>query len=251
MFSMFGPIGEYYYIIIALQVIMILHAFKTGRRQWLYLLIFLPLVGALVYFFMEIWPEISKGTFMPNVQRYFFPNRKIKEWERKVQIADSVTNQLGLANAYAEQGKYDQAIALAKSCLKGFYADDPAIHLQLGRYYFNNKEYAESLAHFDKLNSINKNRFGVMEDDLMYVRAQEGAGLTDVVDEGYKRVIRIHHALEARYYYGLFLKKQSRKTEARDQFQAIRDEIKLLPPYLRRRNAAWSRRALKEMLSLK
>lgn len=251
MFSIFGLLGDYYYLIIPLQVIFILHALKTDRRQWLYLLIFLPLVGAAVYFVMEIWPEISRGTFTANLQRYFFPKQKIREWERKVRISDSVTNNIGLAGAYADQGQYGKAIELTKNCLKGFYIDDPAIHLQLARYYFNNKQYKESLDHFDTLNSINKNRFGVMEDDLMYVRAQEGTGLTDIAEEGYKRVIRIHHSLEARYYYGLFLKMQSRKNEARDQFQSIREEIKLLPRYLRRRYSQWSRRALKEMLSLK
>ncbi|CAM4307920.1 hypothetical protein SAMN06265348_110254 [Pedobacter westerhofensis] len=251
MFSLFGLLGDYYYFIIPVQVIIIIHALKTGRRQWLYLLIFLPLVGALVYLVMEIWPEISRGTFKANLQRYFFPKQKIKEWERKVRISDSVTNKLGLANAYAEQGEYHKAIELAKDCLKGFYVDDPAIHLQLARYYFNNKNYKESLIHFDTLNAINKNRFGVMEDDLIYVRAQEGSGLAEIAEEGYKRVIRIHHSLEARYYYGLFLKTQSRKSEARDQFQTIREEIKLLPRYLRRRYGQWSRRALKEMLSLK
>lgn len=251
MLSLFGLLGDYYFIILPLQVLAILHALKTQRRQWLYLLFFLPLIGVIIYFVMELLPEIKTGVFASNLQRYFFPKQKIREWTRKVQISDSVTNNLGLANAYAEQGQYEKAIELAKGCLKGLYADDPAIHLQLARYYFHHKQYAESLHHFDTLNQISKNRFGVMEDDLLYVRAQEGAGLNESADEGYRRVIRIHHSLEARYYYALFLKSLARKNEARAQFQAIREEIKLLPGYLRRRYAPWSRRALKELLSSK
>jgi len=251
MFSIFSLLGEYYYIAIILQIIVIVHALKTGRRQWLFLLIFLPVLGSLVYFFSELWPEIRRGTFTANFQRYFFPKQKIKEWTRKVQISDNVTNKLGLSNAYAEQHEYGKAIELAKSCLYGLYADDPAIHLQLARQYFHNRQYQESLNHFDTLNSINKNRFGVMEDELLYVRAQEGVGLLDLADEGYRRIIRIHHSLEGRYYYGLFLKKQQKKTEAREQFQSIREEIKLLPRYLRRRYATWSRKALKELLASK
>lgn len=251
MFSVFSLLGNYYYIAIPLQILAIIHALKTDRRQWLYLLIFLPLIGVLIYFFMEIWPEIRRGSFTNDLQRYFFPNHKINEWTRKVQISNNVTNKLGLSNAYAEQKQYDKAIELAKECLRGIYMDDPAIHLQLARQYFHNDQYKESLHHFDTLNTINKNRFGVMEDDLLYVRAQEGIGLNDIADEGYRRVIRIHHSLEARYYYGLFLKKQQKKNEAREQFQAIRDEIKLLPRYLKRRYGQWSRRALKELVSFK
>lgn len=251
MFSIFGLLGNYYYFVVPIQILFILHALKTDRRQSLYLLIFLPLIGAIIYFITEIWPEIKRGTFTDNFQRYFFPKQKIKEWQRRVQISQSVTNNLGLANAYAEQGQYEKAIELAKGCLKGLYEDDPAIHLQLARYYFHNKQHKESLEHFDRLNSINKNMFSVVEDDLMYVRAQEGTGQIEKADEGYKRVIRIHHSLEARYYYGIFLKMQSKKNEAREQFQAIREEIKLLPRYLRRRYATWSRRALKELISSK
>lgn len=251
MFSILSLFGSYYYYIIILQVLAILHALKTGRRQWLYLLIFLPLIGALVYFFTELLPEIKNGTFTANLQRYFFPEQKIKEWKRKVQISDNVTNKLGLSSAYAEQKQYEKAIELSKSCLQGLYADDPAIHLQLARQYFGNGQFTECIRHFDALNGINKNRFGVMEDELLYVRAQEGAGLTDVADEGYRRVIRIHHSLEARFYYGLFLKRQLKKNEARAQFQAIREEIKLLPRYLRRRYAQWSRKALKELIASK
>jgi hypothetical protein len=251
MFSVFNLLGNYYYISIPLQILGIIHALKTDRRQWLYLLIFLPLIGVLIYFFMEVWPEIRRGTFTAGLQRYLMPDQKIKEWTRKVQISDNMMNKLGLSNAYAQEKQYDKAIELAKSCLHGLYAEDPAIHLQLARQYFQNGQYQESLDHFNTLNSINKNRFGVMEDDLMYVRAQEGIGLNDIADEGYRHVIRIHHSLEARYYYGLFLKKQQKKIDAREQFQAIRDEIKLLPRYLRRRYAQWSRRAIKELLASK
>jgi hypothetical protein len=248
---LFGLWSDYYYLAVPLQLLAIIHALKTGRRQWLYLLIFLPLIGAVIYFFMELLPEINSGSFFKNIQRYFFPNQKIKEWERKVKISDNITNKLGLSNAYAEQKHYDKAIALSLSCLDGLYSDDPGILLQLARQYFYNGQYKESLEYFDKLNEKNSSRFGVQEDELLYVRAQEGIGANELADAGYQRIIRIHHSLEGRYYYGLFLKKQQKKIEARVQFQAIREEIKLLPRYLRRRNAQWARKSLKELLSLK
>jgi len=248
---MFGYWNDYYYIAIPFQILAIIHALKTGRRQWLYLLIFIPIIGTVIYFFSELLPEISSGTFFSNLQKYFFPNQKIREWERKVQISDNITNKLGLSNAYAEQKHYEKAIGLSLSCLKGLYSDDPAILLQLARQYFYNEQYAESLAYFDQLNLKNGHRFNMSEDELLYVRAEEGAGRYESAENGYQRIIRIHHSLEARYYYGLFLKKQQRNAEAREQFQAIRDEIKLLPRYLRRRSATWSRRALRELMSTK
>jgi hypothetical protein len=104
MLSLYSLFSNYYYFIIPLQVIAIVHALKTERRQSLYLLIFLPLIGVLIYFVTEILPEIRRGGFTANLQRYLFPNQKIKERTLRVQIADSVTNVLGLAAAYADQG---------------------------------------------------------------------------------------------------------------------------------------------------
>lgn len=88
------------------------------------------------------------------------------------------------------------------------------------------------------------------DDDLMYVRAQDGAGMSPaIVEEGYQRIIRVDHSLEARYYYGLYLKKQQRSAEAKAQFQAVREEIRFLPRFARRLNAQWARRSFKELMS--
>jgi len=56
LFSFFNP--AYYPLLIAAQVLCIIHAYKTGRRNWIYLLIFLPGIGVLIYLFMEILPDI-------------------------------------------------------------------------------------------------------------------------------------------------------------------------------------------------
>lgn len=245
---MFGYWNDYYYIPLILQVIAIIHALKTGRNQWLYLLIFLPLIGTGIYFFMEVLPELTQGK---SLTKYFFPRQKVNEWERKVQISDSITNKLGLSNAYAEQKHYDKAIELSLDCLKGSYSDDPGILLQLARQYFHNGQYQECLNYFDKLNTANNNRLGMPEDELLYIRAQEGIGEHELADKGYQRIIRTQHSLEAMYYYGLFLKSQQEKAAAREQFQSVRSEIRLLPKYLRKRNAMWARKSMRELISLK
>jgi hypothetical protein len=245
---MFGYWNDFYFIPVILQVIAIIHALKTGRREWIYLLIFLPLVGAIIYFFMELLPELTQGN---SLKKYFFPKQKINEWERKVQIAESITNKLGLSKAYAEQKQYDKAITLTLSCLKGAYSDDPAILLQLARQYFYKGQYQESLTYFDKLKVRNGNKLVMPEDELLYIRAQENIGEIEPATTGYKQIIQTQHSLEAMYYYGLLLKNQQQKTEAREQFQRVRTEIKLLPKYLRRRNGTWARKSIRELIALK
>lgn len=246
---MFAYWNNSYYLVVILQVIAIIHALRTGRSNWLYLLIFLPLVGVLVYFFMEVLPEIRAGAFMPGFRKVFMPGAQIREWERKVRISDTVSNRVQLSRAYAEAGQWNKAIELTQSALTGMYANDPGILLQLARQYFGNAQYAESLQYFDKLKTMKTGRINMAEDDLVYTRALDGAGQTEKAEEGYQQVIRVHHSLEARYYYGVFLKKQGRSAEAKTQFQAVREEIRELPRFARRLNAQWARKSFTEMMS--
>lgn len=75
--------------------------------------------------------------------------------------------------------------------------------------------------------------------------------MADIAEDSYRRIIRIHHSFEARYYYGLFLMDNNYKDEARDQFQTLREEIKLLPGYLSMRNFYLAIRSFRLLLKLR
>lgn len=62
-----------------------------------------------------------------------------------------------------------------------------------------------------------KKSFTRPADELLYARALEGSDYTGT-GEWYQKVIRTHYSLEARYYDGLFLKRQQRPQEAMEQF---------------------------------
>jgi hypothetical protein len=241
--------NNYYYLIILAQIFCVVHAMKKGKKDWIYIIIFLPAVGVIAYFIREILPEINRGEFTANLQNLFLLNHSINEWERRVRIADTVTNKLQLADAYAQQKQYAKAIALAESCQVGHHANDVGIIQRLARLYFYNEQYGESIASFKKLLS-QKNLMNNQGDELLYARALEGNTELERAEEEYKKVIRIHHSLEAMYYYGLMLKEQRRNKEAAAQFQAVRDEIELHPRYVRRMNTQWVRLSKKEMAGL-
>jgi hypothetical protein len=45
---------------LALQLLLIIHVIKTGRNTlWIFLLIFVPLVGGLAYLIVEVLPWIG------------------------------------------------------------------------------------------------------------------------------------------------------------------------------------------------
>jgi hypothetical protein len=48
-------------VLLALQVALAVHAVKSGRNMmWLFIILFFPLVGSLVYLFAEVIPEMER-----------------------------------------------------------------------------------------------------------------------------------------------------------------------------------------------
>jgi hypothetical protein len=93
----FLRLGYGYYLIPVLQIVCILHALKTNRRDWIYLLIFLPRIGAVIYIIRELLPSWRFPGINGSDVKTFFPSGRIKELERNLKIADTDTNRLRLA----------------------------------------------------------------------------------------------------------------------------------------------------------
>lgn len=235
----FFSLGYAYYIIPVLQIICILHALKTDRRDWMYLLIFLPGIGAIIYIIREILPGLRASGMNGNNIKSFFPGRRIKELERNLKIADTDTNRLRLAEEYARQQNFEKAIELTGSCLKGIYAKNVSMMLDMGRYTFGAGQYTESLAWMDKALLEKPYKFVRPEDELLYAKALHKSGDIARAETAYKQIIRVHHSLEARYYYGLLLKETGRNEEAKTAFRTVLDERSLHPKHVRRINAKW------------
>jgi len=246
MFSIFS--GAYgYYIIAALQIICILHALKTNRRDWIYLLIFLPGIGAIIYIIRELLPGWRVSGINSGNMKNFFPSGRIKELERNLKIADTDANKLRLAEEYARQQNFEKAMALTKSCLKGIYANNDGMMLDMGRYAFGAGQYAESLAWLDNALKQKQNKFDKPEDELLYAKTLHRSGDIARAETAYKQIIRVHHSMEGRYHYGLLLKETGRNEEAKTQFRTVLDERDLHPKHVRHMNAKWvsaSRKAL-------
>jgi len=238
---------QYYPIVIILQIICVIHCMKTGRKDWVYLLVFLPLVGCIAYFIKEIMPGLSAGNAVENVQRTLFPNFKSRELEHRLRVADTDANRLALADEYAKQKQYGKAIALTNACATGLWANDPDLLFRLGKLYFHNGQYAESLTSFNKALPLRNPGFSKSDDELIYARTLEANNETARAEEEYKKVIRLHHSMEARYHYGRLLQRQNRYQEAMSQFQAVLNEKDLHPKYVRRMNYQWIQLCKREL----
>ena len=223
---------------------------KDGPKQLDIPAAFLPVLGIAIYFFREILPEVNRGDFSGNLQGVFFPKARIRDRERRLRISDSVTNRLALSDAYAEQGRFAEAIPLVQSSLTDLYASDPDLLLRMARLSYFNGQFSESADYFARGLYPESKGLNRMEDEILYARAVEGTGDKAAAETMYQKAIRKHQSLEARYWYGLLLKQEGRFKEARDQFQTVKEDIVLHPRYARRIYGRWAQLSRRELRAM-
>lgn len=148
-----------YLAIIALQVACVIHLVKTGRNQmWLTALIFLPVVGAIAYFVVEVLPGMQGNrhvrTAKANVIAAIDPEREVRAARDALDLADTAANRMRLADALAALGRHDEAIPIYREAIDRTAGDiDPRTQGKLAASLFETGQSAEALALLDAIGS--------------------------------------------------------------------------------------------------
>src|SRR5262249_49179950 len=124
-----GEAGLIEYLLpIAIMLAAVVHIIKTGRNFiWVYVVIFIPLFGALAYAAVEIVPEMFKSRTAQklgaNAKAMADPNKSFREARRAAEMTGSVDSKRTLAEEYARRGDHAAAIEIYRDALVGHFAD--------------------------------------------------------------------------------------------------------------------------------
>ncbi len=134
---------------LAMQATCLIHLFRTGRdRYWVWLILFVPALGALIYFLMEMVPDLRTSftarRAARNVVGVVDPRRGLRQRVREFDISDNVENTIKLADVCIEAGRYDQAIELYDRARSGIFSDDPAVLLGAARTYLHGEQFTRA-----------------------------------------------------------------------------------------------------------
>ncbi|HTK80414.1 MAG TPA: tetratricopeptide repeat protein [Rhizomicrobium sp.] len=212
-------------VILGLMIVCIVHAVRTGNVfPWIYILVFLPAIGALIYFFMVIVPGLrhSRGfqRFGAKAARTIDPDKDYRQAIREAEMVGSVDTKRALAEHLIQRGKYPEAIELYQNALQGQFRDDPALWQGLARAQFLNGDGAATQASLDELQRIDP-KFVSPEAHLLYARALEQQGKDDEALAEYEKLVPYFTGEEARVRYAQLLE----KTGARDRAKALYTEV--------------------------
>ena len=238
-------------MILAAQVLCVAHVVRTGRPfSWIYLIVFAPLVGTIVYLGVELLPGLYRGPTARHaaarVAKVVDPCRGVRDAWRRLEMSPTVQNRTALAQEYLAVGQPRDAVALYREALSGIHATDPALMLGLARALFTLGDTAEVLATLDRLREANP-AYTSPEGHLLYARSLEMEGRTAEALSEYAALIAYYPGQEARCRYALLLQMTGRVAEARNLFEEIRKAIDYGPRHQYREQREWYELARRQL----
>lgn len=238
--------GNYYYLIIILQAVCVIHSVRKGKEQkWIWIIIFLPLIGCLAYIFTEMF----SGNDIQHVQSGFStilnPGGGIKKLEAQLKFSDTFNNRVALADAYLATGATDNAIALYESSLTGAFTENEHVILQLIIAYCLKENYSAVLPFAKKI--YRAPQFARSKAHIAYAIALEHTNNKKQAEAEFNMMKARFGNYEARYNYGLFLLRDQRYEEAMQLFNLMIEEENQLSSRERKYNREWFSLAKNEL----
>jgi hypothetical protein len=234
-----------YYITIVLQVLCVIHCVRRGKQNWIWLIVFLPVVGCLVYFFMEILPSNRISTPRVDLGAIINPGGKIKQLEENLRFTDTFQNRVLLADAYLQSGQTEKAIELYPNSLTGAFAENEHVLAQLVIAYYKTGQYAHAIKAATKIQR--QPQFLRSQAHLFYALALEESAQADKAETEFKSMLGRYSYYQQRYEYGMFLRRAGRDDEAAKVFTLMLEEEPHLGAIERKAAREWCTKARAEL----
>jgi hypothetical protein len=133
-----------------------IHAIKTGRSTyWLFVLFSFPLLGSIVYFFVEYLPASKMERGVKQVSnkaiQLLDPSRELREAKQAYELTPTIQNRMRLAAALDNAGEYEEAANQFDACLNGPFADDPEVCFGAAKAKLHIKQAQQAIQLLQKL----------------------------------------------------------------------------------------------------
>ena len=229
-----------------LQGLAIVHFIRRRPdTYWLFIILFLGPVGAAVYIFVEVLPDV--GLLRQSFK--VFPRRKrIGALELAIRDNPSAGNWEELGDLYMDDGNlqsarsaYDKAIAARSNTPDTFYRRGVCAIL-LG-------DAASALPDLEKVVAKDPNHDFRRAAGLL-AHAYALTGQKEKAEAIFREVTVTSTLSETYLNFADLLASEGRTAEARDWARKVLDKEPTMPGYLRRRERPWFRRARKTLRQL-
>ncbi len=210
----------YYYLILALQVYCAYHAYTNRNHYyWYFAILFLPLVGCLIYLFINVIRKSDVDQMQDNLVSVINPTKKITDLQKKFKFAATFENQVALADAYLEAEHYDLAIENYNAALKDVFKEDFYVLSKLQEAYYFSSRFDKSLEYAERLKKCPK--FKKSKSAFLYALASEKKGNVKQAED----ILKTFDGPYARYQERLELAKFFIRNDKPKEAEELLNEI--------------------------
>jgi hypothetical protein len=229
-------------LFLLVSVLLCVHAVRTNQQLfWVFIILFVPILGPAAYFFAVLLPELLGGTRAQRMgmaaRDALDPTREYRTARAAVDDTPTVHNRMRLAAAAAALGKHAEAEQLYAEAAQGIHADDPALLLGRANALIELGRASEALPLIEKLAAEQAARSP--QTALAEGRIYEALGRYAEADAAFQWAAGRLPGLEALARYAAFLANVGRKDEAADNLAEIDRRLERAQPQFRREGRAW------------
>jgi hypothetical protein len=242
------------YLTYFIQILLVIHVLKTGRdRYWIWLLLFLPLIGGVAYLVVEIIPEFTSGITGQRTRRgvrnLIDPGADVRARAAAWEQSSNADNGRHYAQALLAADRAVEAEKILDQVLDGFFKTDPALMLLKAQAQFDQEQWGLSLATLEDMQKHNPD-LRSPEGHLLYARTLEQTGRSDQAIKEYRAVAGYFPGAQARFLLGLALKNSGQEEEAAEEFRSMIRDAELAPAHFRKSEKNWLDQAGRELSAI-
>jgi len=225
--------------IVILQVICIIHAIRNRNTNSIWIILFFPLIGSIIYLATEVRGTGRRGggrKLAGQIVDVVQPNRRLIALRQQLEHAPTVENRLALAEECAKHKLYDEALELYATT--GVHKDDPEVLKKRAGVQFEMGKPADAKATLEHLFALNpREKTAAMR--LLFARIIETEGDHAATLAAYEAALPGAIGDEARCRHAGALERAGRVDDARAIYARIDKEARQSDSRYRRDNREW------------
>lgn len=233
-------------LLLGAQIACVVHLLRNDRSWlWLIALIFVPFIGVVAYFLVEVLPDL-RGRRASGLQLEQESAREgsIRELEKVLENSPTVENRAKLARACLRKNQSGRAVELYEECLRGIYADDLPLRYEIAEAYHAAGQPEQVLASLDRLDAGDYRDYRDRR-RLLRALALEGAGRPEEAREIFAGLAENYPSVQAHYEYARLLVELGEKEQAQQVVADIFRQRARHDRRYRQREAHWYKLARK------
>lgn len=231
-FSLFFPWG------VLLQAMALVHFIRRRPDNvWLWIIIFFGPLGALVYIFMEVVPDLG---LLRQQFDSFGRKKRIKQLEAVVLENPAAGNYEELADLLLDEGKFARARECYDRAITSRGDPDPIYRRGIAEIQLG--DFAAAVADLEYVTSRDS-KYDFNRAIALLAHAHANSGQPEQAEALFREATDRSTLSETYLNYATFLASQNRIAEAREWAQRLLARKSTIPRYLQRRERPWFRKA--------